>query len=393
MKKETILVRRLALGISGSSRIFSCLGFLRCCLWLLGAFVLAGSPAQAAEIRAGDILAVDTVGGTNLGGALFLVNPATGERTVLSDFGNPAQGILGNGDLTGVAVGRRGQIYVGAIFSGDPVFLGGAIFSVDPDTGNRHVVSNLSQGDIQGILYYGLARDASGKVLANLFGPPAAVVRIDPRTDARVLVSDLANPAQGATVDGFITDLTVEHSGKILIAAETNLATPVGIFRVNPRTGKRHLLSDFTNPAQGVDAVDVAFSHGLAVERSRRILVNSGGSVFAPRNLLVRIDPETGDRTILSDFDKPPQGTVGNSLQGLAVEKSGKIVVGAITNSATGAVDVFRVDPNTGQRALLSASDNPAQGPSFRTIVSVAVVPTDRKDEDHEGDGDGEHDD
>ena len=67
---------------------------LHCCLWLLGALLLAGSPAQAGQIPAvGDILVVDQLGGTNNFGALVLVNPVTGERSILSDFGNPAQGV------------------------------------------------------------------------------------------------------------------------------------------------------------------------------------------------------------------------------------------------------------------------------------------------------------
>ncbi|MCI0418776.1 MAG: hypothetical protein L0312_06070, partial [Acidobacteria bacterium] len=303
MKNITILATLLSLCISGSGRIFnirfSCLRLLVCCLWLFAGLLLVGSPAQA-EIKAGDILVVDAIGGTNGSGSLFLVNPTTGQRTVLSDFGNPAQGHLGNGDLTGVAVGRAGQIFVSALFSGDPAFEGGALFTVDPDTGNRILLSNFSQGDIRGLLFQGLAVNAKGKVIASLdrSEPPAfefhfALVRVDPKTDARVLVSDLKNPAQGPTVSGFITDLTLEHSGKILIGTARGSGQPdSAIFRVHPVTGKRRLLSDFANPAQGADEADLQFNTGLAVETSGQILAASGGSV--PRNLLLRIDPKTG---------------------------------------------------------------------------------------------------
>jgi hypothetical protein len=82
---------------------------LHCCLWLLGALLLAGSPAQAGQIPAvGDILVADQLGGTNNFGALVLVNPVTGERSILSDFGNPAQGASGEQfSLTGVALGEK----------------------------------------------------------------------------------------------------------------------------------------------------------------------------------------------------------------------------------------------------------------------------------------------
>ena len=199
--------------------------FAVCCFGLMAWLLLFGSPAQA-EIKPGDILVVDTVGGTNQNGALFLVNPTTGQRTVLSDFGNAAQGTLGNGDLTGVAVGQDGQIVVSALFSGNPAFQGGALFKVDPVTGNRSLFSNFSQGSIRGYLYYGLGINSKGKVIANLDRgsdtPKPALVQVDPETDKRSIITDLSNPRQGDIPSGlrFITDLTLERSGRILIATD-----------------------------------------------------------------------------------------------------------------------------------------------------------------------------
>ena len=115
-------------------------------------------------------------------------------------------------------MGRAGQIYVSALFSGDPAFEGGALFEVDPDTGYRTLLSNFSK-DIRGWLYYGLAVNAQGKVIANLdkLGEGKyALVRIDPKTDERALITDLTNPAQGVTEsDRFITDLAIERLGRV----------------------------------------------------------------------------------------------------------------------------------------------------------------------------------
>jgi hypothetical protein len=75
--------------------------FLLCGLWLCGGLLFVASPAQAA-VKAGDILVADQNAGTRCGpfndpcGALFVVNPKTGQRTILSDLGNPAQGGLGH---------------------------------------------------------------------------------------------------------------------------------------------------------------------------------------------------------------------------------------------------------------------------------------------------------
>ena len=88
-------------------------------------------------------------------------------------------------------MGRGGQIYVSALFSGDPAFGGGALFEVDPDTGERKLLSNLSQRNIQGFLYYGLAVNAQGKVIANLtklVKSTYALVQIDPKTDNVLLL-------------------------------------------------------------------------------------------------------------------------------------------------------------------------------------------------------------
>jgi hypothetical protein len=351
-------------------------GFFLIALALAALALLTGSIAQA-QIKAGDILVLDDAAYGH--GALFLVNPATGDRTVLSDFSNPAQGSLGQAP-TGVAVGTDGQIFVSDLFAGTGFF--GGLFGVDPDTGNRTLLSDFGQGAIQGNLYYGLAVDAKGRVIADLlFGPAGSesqclsgcLVSVDPKTDERVIVSDLQNPAQGPILSvsmGFVfSDLTLEKSGKILIGTQETDET---ILRVHPVTGKRRLLSDFANPAQGADVGDSLILPGLAVEASGTILVASYNM-----GLLLRVDPKTGVRTILSDFNNPAQGVVACNIIGDAVEDSGQILVFGISPCTSFSYGVlFRVDPSTGQRTILSDFNNPAQGPSGSAVeVYIAVVP------------------
>ena len=197
-------------------------------------------------------------------------------------------------------MGRGGKIYVSALFSGDPAFEGGALFEVDPKTGKRKLLSNLSEGDIRGFLYYGLAVNAQGKVIANLIKlveSTYALVRIDPKPDKRALITDLTNPAQGVTEsDRFITDLAIERLGTILIGTARASGQPdSAIFRVDPVTGKRRLLSDFADAAQGADVADLWSARGLAIETSGQILVASVWS----RNLLLRglIATQAGERS------------------------------------------------------------------------------------------------
>ena len=123
MKKSTCVTTRWSLCPAGVGRVSqvwcASLRFLLCGLWLCGGLLCAASPAQAA-VKAGNILVADQNGGTGSRGALFVVNPKTGQRTILSDFGNPAQGSLGN-LLWSVAVGRAGEIFVSAFLLDPPL--------------------------------------------------------------------------------------------------------------------------------------------------------------------------------------------------------------------------------------------------------------------------------
>ena len=95
----------------------------------------------------GDALVIDFSAGTGFDGALFTVNPVTGSRTILSDFGNAIQGPTGLAPL-GVTVEITGTILVadtGRSFSS------GRLFTVSPVTGSRTILSDFNNA-IQGPL-------------------------------------------------------------------------------------------------------------------------------------------------------------------------------------------------------------------------------------------------
>jgi sugar lactone lactonase YvrE len=374
MKAAAKWVRFLKGFIYGESRAsvfrLSRRWIISACIAMLGGMLLAGDLAQAVTIEGGDILVVDT--GTN---KLFRVDPVTGVRSVISDFSNSAQGPVNSASpmqpsLSGVAVGQ-GQIFVTNLFAG--------IYSVNPTTGNRTLVSNFNQGAIQGSVGYGVVVDVLGRVVTNLNAQ--ALVRVAPRIDTRVIVSNLLNAAQGSLASTcsdlsscYINDLALDPLGMILVGVNDGF-THSAIYRVDPVTGYRSLLSNFNNPAQGTDVVYMD-NPGLTVENLLgQILVNSGGYFAAPRNLLLRINPITGNRTVLSDFDNPAQGLTGSNLSGLGVETLGTIIVGAGIPGVGGATQIFRVNPLTGRRVLLSDSTNPQQGPAFGALTYLAVVP------------------
>ena len=191
------------------------------CFWLLGALLLSANPLQAAQVLyPGAILIVSAADGTNSSGALFVVNPTNGDRSLLSDFGNPAQGPLANRDIVGVALNWNGAIYVSTLFSGSDGF--GAIFEVNPQNGNRTIVVDFGQGELQGYPYYGLAEDVLGNLFANLYSGtppyPATVARVNPRTDNRAFVSNFDDSTVSAQ---FITDVALGQFGQIVVESDT----------------------------------------------------------------------------------------------------------------------------------------------------------------------------
>ncbi|MGH8474773.1 MAG: hypothetical protein ACRER2_03230, partial [Methylococcales bacterium] len=76
-------------------------------------------------------------------GALFRVNPASGKRTLLSDFGAAGQGPLGL-DPSDVAVEAGGALLVVDFNAGTGAK--GALFRVDPAGGNRTLLSDFGAG-------------------------------------------------------------------------------------------------------------------------------------------------------------------------------------------------------------------------------------------------------
>jgi len=100
------------------------------------------------------------------------------------------------------------------------------------------------------------------------------------------------------------------------------------------------------------------------VEASGDLVVTDAGL-----SAVVRVDPVTGDRTIVSDAGTGA-GPALNYPPGIAVEASGDLVV--IESSLNA---VLRVDPVTGDRTIVSDAGTGA-GPAFLSPVGIAVVAT-----------------
>ena len=348
------------------------MGRIKSCGRLLAVLAIGATSAAADET-----FVVDRTAGTGVNGALFRVDPTNGNRTLLSDFGNAGQGPLGS-DPQDVAVETNGTVL--AIDAGGGTGNNGALFRINPGSGNRTLLSdfgNAAQGPL-GEDPRGLVVEASGAVLvidSDGVNPFNALFRVDPTSGNRTLLSDFSNAAQGPVGD-VGRGIAVEASGAVLVT-DINAGTNGVLFRIDPITGNRTLLSDFGNPGQGAFGFN---PFGIAVEASGTILVVNQDEGTGDNGALFRIDPTTGNRILLSDFGNAGQGTLGFAPLGIAVEASGAVLV-TDEEAETGTNGaLFRLDPTNGNRTLLSDFGNGGQGalganPTGVAVGNAAVVP------------------
>ena len=200
----------------------------------------------------------------------------------------------------------------------------------------------------------GLAVETDG----NLIVIDARILRVDPVTGDRMIVSD--NTTGG---HWYPFDLAIEADGDLVVVNPYQRyygpidGISAAVLRVDPVTGDRMIVSD-DNTGNGPD-----FSNplGLAIEADGSLVVIDAG-----RDAVLRVDPISGNRTIVSD-DDTGNGPYFSNPRGLAVEADGGLVV-----INTGSDAVLRVDPISGDRAIIS-DDNTGSGPSFLEPSGLAV--------------------
>jgi streptogramin lyase len=345
-------------------------------------------PTCTAVLCTGDILVpVSNTFGFNQP-TLMKVDPVTGDRIVFSDLTNLSQGPT-SVDLNGVAVGPS-RIWAvasnfdqlvgkGVLFGIDPLTGNRVIVSDFADS---------SQGPT-GQQPFRVIQESSGMVLVSDpdtgtvvsgIGPAGVIFRIDPSTGTRTILSDFGDPSQGPIGrDPF--NMAIDASGNIIVAdLRAGIAGNGIIFSVDPITGFRTIVSDFQIPSGFPTGRN---PNGLTIDSSGNLIATTDKFTGIVRELLIRIDPLTGTRTIMSDFTDVSQGPLGSSSdRSVAVESSGNHIVldersgtpqGTTFPMGTG--QLFRVDPLTGNRIVLSDFDDGSQGQRGINALDVAIVP------------------
>jgi hypothetical protein len=253
----------------------------------------------------------------------------------------------------------------GAIVFGDTTQ--GAVVRRDPVTGACTVVSNASTGSgpTIGAIEH-VAVEPSGDILA-LDTEIGELYRVDAVTGDRSVVS----PA--SQVNKFVTGMAVEASGGIIVARELGDLT-----RIDPVTGAETVVSSS------------ATGGGPPFDRPRGVAVESSGSLIVVDDQLpaiVRVDPVSGDRSIVSD-DATGGGPAICTAKAVAVEATGDLVLThnfppGLRQSCTGEA-VVRVDPISGDRSIVSANGNSffpevpptGGGPALDASQRIVVEPS-----------------
>ena len=289
--------------------------------------------ADAAGLVPGDIVIATQIGPTaNNDFGLVLVDPATGNRTVLSD-NNTGTG-PGFAMPEGIALEPDGGLLVTDIHGP-----GGyaRLFRVDPTTGDRTVISanGVGSGPLTNALY-GVVEVAGTIYASSGSGLSANVLQIDPVTGDRsrfviptpplgplfepiglavqgnsLLVADYGflfskvdlSTGQAATVAYTGTtpqngvDVTVSRSGTVLVSGQSTSGDadqPQGVFSVNLLT---HVFSPVSDASVGTGPMMGSLGPaGIGTEWNGAILLNEDSL-----NAILSINPNTGDRTIFSD--------------------------------------------------------------------------------------------
>jgi streptogramin lyase len=222
--------------------------------------------------------------------------------------------------------------------------------------------------------------------VTNTQGEVAFCLQVDAREDSLILVEVNApdipqtEPLRLVTLVGFVIplDIAVAADGSLLVVD----AGLQAVLRVDPVTGERVLVSgvdidtdpDTEDPVIGRGPT-LVFPRGLVASAHGPLLVlDAGGSGF---EAIMQVDPVSGDRTLLSGRGQG-SGPALQSPTDINLAPDGTPVV--VGQSDAGGMAVLRVDPRTGDRTILSGgidlhSGQPiGAGPPFRVPQSITVT-------------------
>jgi hypothetical protein len=282
-------------------------------------------------------------------GVLFRIDPVTGDRTISSGDG------IGAGpdfqQIEDVALDPSGAFLV-------PDARHQGIIHVDPVSGDRVMVTDDATGSGRHFCHpvAAVAESAATLIVGDTcmqcfciagccVDAFQALVRVDAATGDRTLLSGdgwLNRSAGRGPRFKKVADVAREAHGTLVVAGKDT------VFRVDPATGARRVV---TGPRRGSGPplVDVL---AIAVQGDGSLFVADRGASFL-ESTVIRVDPVSGNRTLVTG---PSRGS-GLPIaipEGLAVEADGSLVVVDSYDRGDRFAAVIRIDPFTGDRTVVS---------------------------------------
>lgn len=258
-----------------------------------------------------------------------------------------------------LTVGIGGNIFVGAEDA-----LGNDILQVViRNSGNVFDVSTPGAG--AGPLFDNL-RDLATYWDGSVIGVDSgldAVFRIDPPTGDRTIISGDPGGADVGVGPVMVQprSVTTDAQGMIWVGDNTRNA----LFLINPINGRRTIVSgDPTGKDEG---------SGPAFGTLRDIALHPSGDILVAdvsNAAILRVDPVTGDRTILSDNGTPDGVNPFSQITGAFARPNGQVFVG---DNGYSPPAILGVDNTTGQRVIVSDEPPNGNGPPFGGIGDIAL--------------------
>ncbi len=318
--------------------------------------------SPAAILSPGDIV-VSSLGELSVDGdgVIFKVDPVTGDRSIIS---GPGVGSGPGFEPYGVAIYSMQKIYF-TEYSEEASVVTSTVYSLDVTTGDRNVIasSTVGTGPTIQFPYDILVREDGKLIVSDHFGDK--LVLIDPLTLERTIISGPA-VGSGPTLAAPL-GMTLGANDDIFVAtlAPTNNPSSA-LIRVDTLTGVREVVS-----ASDVgNGPEPDLWSNVVVDGDERVLVTSFAGL-SPIHGVLAVDLPTGDREILSASGIGVGPTFLQPL-GIGVEADGDILV---TNESFPNEDsLIRIDPATGDRTIVSGFGI-GSGPSLQNPQLLDIVP------------------
>ena len=296
---------------------------------IAASFLCSPSVASAVIIGPGDIVAPQS---DNFG-TVIVIHPTTHQRETLSLAPN-----IGTGPSMSTPESIL-RLPNGDFLVADP----NGLFEVSSITGNRTIVSSPTVGTGNWAYPFTDLMTSSGDVICVFYN---FVARVNLTTGDRTLISGLGvGTGPAITING-AGGATLDQLGHVVIASYEDRT----VYDVNLATGTRSILSDSGHgggPAISYLLDVVTLPNGQIVSENRNL--------DAGTNDLIRIDPVTGNRTLISSGSNEAD----NEYERLALGTDGRLLGSVPSNRS-----LYSVDPTNGARTLISGPSL-GSGPSL----------------------------